>query len=342
MSIVVPVHNGGEMLRRCLASLHQHAPHNCEIIVVDDGSVDSSADVGLLSGFHVVRAEKKAGPAAARNLGAQVARGDVLIFLDADVCLQSDTLRELLAPLADETVSAVFGSYDAKPEGPSLVSRFRNLLHHYVHQTASTEAATFWAGCGAVRKSLFLDIGGFDPTFTNPSVEDIEFGMRLRMAGHRIVLNKQAQVTHLKRWTLFTMCTTDVWRRGVPWSRLILREGRMPNDLNLKPSQRLSVILTAAVLGLFGVAAWTQPWIIAVCLAGVLAIWLANADFYRLLSRTEGWGFAIAVFPVHLLFFLTCGLAFAIGAAAHLSSAVLSIRSRKKPVTRVLTEHEAT
>ena len=390
ISIVVPVRNGAEMLRRCLGALRQHAPENSEIIVVDDCSNDSSVNVVLQSGFRLVRAEKQGGPAAARNLGAQVAEGDILIFVDADVCVHDDTLDLLVAPFADETVGAVFGSYDAKPDSPYLVSRFRNLLHHYVHQTASTDGKTFWTGCGAVRRDLFLDIGGFDSGFTSPAIEDIEFGMRLSSAGHRIVLNKQAQAMHLKRWTLGTMCTTDFWRRGVPWSRLILRERRMPNDLNLKRSQRLSVILTFLMLMLFAIGAWTEPRVMVVplltvaaiqvldtikpgrwqilariasgllvggsCLwaalqlpsafalgfAGVLGIWLANAGFYRFLSRSEGRSFALAVFPVHVLFFVTCGLAFCIAAAGHLSNAVWSFRSRPRmtPPAPALTKHE--
>jgi GT2 family glycosyltransferase len=390
-SIIIPVHNGAEMLRRCLAALRQHAPENSEIIVVDDCSNDSSVDVVLQSGFRLVRAEEQGGPAAARNLGAQAAEGDILIFLDADVCVHDDTFDVLLAPFADETVAAVFGSYDANPDAPYLVSRFRNLLHHYVHQTASAEGKTFWTGCGAVRRDLFLQIGGFDSSFRSPAIEDIELGMRLSSSGLRIVLNKRAQVMHLKRWTLVSMCTTDVWRRGVPWTRLILRDRRMPNDLNLKPSQRLSVILTFLMLMLFGIGAWVEPRVMVIplltvaaiqvldmikpgsrqilarmasgllvggsCLwaalqlpsafalgfAGVLGIWLANAGFYRFLSRSEGRSFALAVFPVHVLFFVTCGLAFCIAAAGHFSSAVWSFRSRPRmtPSAPALTKHEA-
>ena len=49
-------------------------------------------------------------------------------------------------------IAAVFGSYDDEPGAPNLVSQYRNLLHHFVHQTGRTEASTFWTGCGAVRR----------------------------------------------------------------------------------------------------------------------------------------------------------------------------------------------
>ena len=73
------------------------------------------------------------------------------------------------------------------------------------------------------------------------------------------------------------MCATDLWRRGVPWARLILREKRMPNDLNLKFSQRLCVSLTFVLLILFGIAAVRQPWLLLIPVLFIAAIQLLDA-----------------------------------------------------------------
>jgi len=152
--------------------------------VVDDGSTDHTVKVATEYGVQVVRLERNCGPATARNLGAEVAQGEYLLFIDADVGVHPETLGAVVDSLArDPTIAAVFGSYDSEPGASNFLSQYRNLFHHFVHQEGRAEASTFWAGCGAIRRSVFAAIEGFDPRFTRPSIEDIEMGSRLRKAG---------------------------------------------------------------------------------------------------------------------------------------------------------------
>ncbi|MCS5697773.1 glycosyltransferase [Cyanobium sp. FGCU-52] len=186
---------------------------------------------------------ERAGPGAARNLAARRARGEVLLFVDADVELHPGAVQRFRAHFQqDPSLSAVFGSYDDSPAAPGIVSRYRNLLHHHVHQCHPGPAVSFWAGCGAVRRERFLAEGGFDPRYDRPSIEDIEFGRRLSAAGGRILLDPAVQGTHHKRWTLASMLMTDIGRRAIPWSRLLLarRDAALPPTLNLEPSARWS------------------------------------------------------------------------------------------------------
>ena len=155
---------------------------------------------------------------------------------------------------ADPGLSALFGSYDDSPAAPGVVSQYRNLLHHFVHQQGTFHdgirpAHTFWTGCGTIRREVFLDFGGFDPRlYPRPAIEDIELGYRLTRAGHRIVLARDVLATHLKRWTLSEMVRTDIFRRGVPWMLLLKRTGTVETDLNVKVDQKISVVLTGLVL----------------------------------------------------------------------------------------------
>src|SRR5919109_199786 len=120
----------------------------------------------------------------------------------------------------------------------------RGEILFFVDETGNPEASTFWAGCGAIRRSVFEGMCGFDEKrFPRPSIEDIEPGYRLRHAGHRTLLDKALQGTHLKHWTLCSAIRTDILCRAVPWSRLILESKKAPDDLNLKSGQRLSVAL---------------------------------------------------------------------------------------------------
>ena len=155
ISVVVPVRDGEEDLARCLDALRRSSLPPVECIVVDDGSRDGSAAVAERLGARVIRLQESHGPAFARNRGAEQAVGDILFFTDADVCVHEDTLTVAADDLSrhpDEV--AVIGSYDDDPGHPSFISQYKNLFHHWIHQTSNEEAWTFWTGCGAIRRSV--------------------------------------------------------------------------------------------------------------------------------------------------------------------------------------------
>ena len=242
--------------------------------------------------------------------------------------VQPDTLGRVAARFRETpSVDAFFGSYDARPGAPNLVSQYRNLLHHYVHQTGNEEASTFWSGCGAIKRSVFLEVGGFDASYGKASIEDIELGARLRRAGHRIALVKSIQVTHMKRWSLWQMVQVDVLKRGIPWTLLVLRQGKIPNDLNLRHGQRLSALLATVLVATLAVAPWLRasgvldgpmwPWwlLASACLAGMVAL---NLEFYLLLARVKSPLFLLLALPLHVLYYLCSGVAFASGLVLHL------------------------
>ena len=149
-----------------------------------DGPDDALAATAAAIGAAVLVLDERGGPARARNRGARAASRDILLFVDADVEVPVNLAARVAGLFtAHPEVAAVFGSYDAEPDAPGLVSQFRNLLHHFVHQTARETASTFWAGCGAVRREAFERVGGFDESWTEPSIEDIELGIQARRGG---------------------------------------------------------------------------------------------------------------------------------------------------------------
>jgi len=313
LSIVVPAYNSPRELAECLAALRADIPSDAELIVVDDASTDGTADVAREAGACVLRLARNGGPGAARNHGVAHAGGDVILFVDADVVVARGTVARVIRRLSDDPeISAVFGSYDDRPRAPGLVSRYRNLLHHFVHHEGRPEASTFWAGLGAVRRAAFLAVGGFDPVrFARPSIEDIELGYRLRRAGHRIRLDPAIQGTHLKRWTLGSMVQVDVTRRALPWARLILETANAPVDLNLNLSQRVSAGLAGlAVLGLVLAPFRPLPGL-AAALAALAAVAVMNRRFYALLWRRGGLPLLAVGFPLHVFYFLYSAASFA-------------------------------
>src|SRR5262249_9515063 len=268
--------------------------------------------------FKHMRIDGPGGPARARNRGAAKVDGNYLVFIDADVCAHPDALaRFAVAFASDPQIAAVIGSYDDSPAERNFLSQYKNLFHHYIHHASDGEVPTFWSGCGAIRRELFLAFGGFDEKrYRRPAIEDIELGVWMSAAGHRIVLDSRIRGKHLKRWTLWGLCKTDIFDRGVPWTRLMLRAGAMANTLNVKPAQRVSVALVG-LTGLAVLGAWLWPVTLIAAAAFALAVTALNFDFYRFFVARSGVWFALRVAPLHWLYFGYCGFSFLWGTLLH-------------------------
>ena len=321
LSVIMPAHRATRVLPRSFEALASSDldRDRWELIVAVDGDSmgrddDRTAEVALEFADIVVRLPgKPRGPSYARNRGAEVARGEILVFVDSDVCVHEDTLGRILATLdANPDVAAVFGCYDDRPEASDVISQYRNLLHRWVHQRGAGDAETFWAGCGAIRAEVFHDIGMYDEWhFSRPQIEDIELGRRLRRRGHRILLDPGVEACHLKRWTLANVLETDLRHRGVPWMRLILHEGPNPSGdkLNVQPVHRLCVALTwIAFCVLPAAAVFRVRWPLAVSLVAALLVVLLNLGFFAMLRRVSGWRVALGAIPLHLLFYFSNGV----------------------------------
>ena len=318
LSVVVPVYNSTGYLQRCLAALAKSDYEDFDVLVVDDGSTEPVEPLVAQYGFEYLRIDGPGGPARARNRGVTLVKGKYLVFIDADVCVHPDTLRRFAEVFnADSGIDAVVGSYDETPAEPGFFSQYKNLFHHYVHQTSGGYINTFWSGCGAMRRDLFLAFGGFDEErYRRPAIEDIELGTWVTAAGFQIVLAPQVKATHLKRWTLWSILKTDIVDRGVPWIKLMLRAGAAANTLNAKSSQRVSVALTWLATLLLPLV-WWLPFagIIAFLLLSIVSA--LNFDFYRYFVTHSGVWFTLRVLPLHWLYFWYCGLCVIWGTLAH-------------------------
>lgn len=329
IAVVVPVHNGGPAFRECLERLLASRCPPDEVIVVDDASSDGSAELASRHGATVLRhSGTPMGAGRARNLGARAARSDVLLFIDADVRVHDDTVERVGAHFtANPELSALFGLYDDEPPHRSLVSLYKNLVHHFVHSRSGLEAGTFWTGCGAIRRETFLAMQGFSGAYTRPSIEDIELGVRLRQAGRHIWLCQDVQVTHLKRWTLRSWLRSDILDRAVPWSRLICSSSGLPRDLNLDFASRLSAVVAwAMTLCLVSAVHWPVALVGAVCLGVALAA--LNSDLLRFFVRRGGAAFAAGAMALHTLYYLYSSATFAV---VWLEQFVHRTYSRTKP-----------
>jgi glycosyltransferase involved in cell wall biosynthesis len=318
LSIIIPVYNGGSDLKRCLTALRGSSFGDWELIVVDDGSIDGSDELAGRSGARVIASRGRMGPAAARNMGAEMARGDYLLFLDADCVVQPDTLGLVVESFqTDPGLEALFGSYDDSPGAANFMAQYKNLFHHYVHQHGREEASTFWTGCGAMKRTRFLALGGFDiQRYRRPSIEDIDLGYRLKRAGGRIRLAKNIQVKHLKAWSFLAVLKSDIFDRGIPWTRLILRDRVFTGDLNLQIHNRVSVVATYGLLLSLAISLF-QPQGLVVTLGLVLLLLILNFDLYRFFYDKRGLAFSFRVIPLHWLYYFYNAISFGLGLLLH-------------------------
>jgi glycosyltransferase involved in cell wall biosynthesis len=325
LSVIVPALNAGAQLNSCLDALQKSGFRDFEVVVVDDGSDESPEVLVAAKGFQYLRASqpgRPGGPARARNLGAGIARGLVLVFVDSDVCVHEDTLALFAKSFeADSDLAAVIGSYDDEPAETSFLSRYKNLSHRYYHQASGGEVGTFWSGCGAMRREIFLGFGGFDEQrYRRPAIEDIELGTWVSAAGHKIVLDPSISAKHLKRWTLWTILRSDIVDRGIPWTLLMWRAGRLAKSLNVTPAQRLSVAAACLVppVVLFSLF-WPAGWLMVAAL--LLTVTLLNRDYYAYLCRSGGFWFCVRCIPLHWLYLWYCAFCAALGTLIHVSGA---------------------
>ena len=325
LSVVVPVFNGEKHISRCLDGLFLSEYQDFEIIVVDDCSTDDTEQ--LIERYPVfrVRTPRSLGPAGARNMGIGYTAGKIVVFVDADVVLPPNALGIIAGEFErDPELAAMFGSYDEQPAQGDFFSQYKNLMHSFVHQNSSLRATTFWAGCGAVRKETFIQFGGFDwNRYRKPSIEDIELGYRLVRGGQQIRLNKELRVTHLKKWTLWSMVQTDIFSRAIPWTKLIFQTRNLPRDLNLTSGARLSaglvgllsmawVVLLLQVAKILPALALPHTFVaeLVAVTAVVAALIALNWDVYSYFARKRGWWFAARVVPFHWFYYLYGGIIF--------------------------------
>jgi glycosyltransferase involved in cell wall biosynthesis len=220
ISIIIAARNEAELLPLCLASiLDQAAPFAFEVIVVDNGSDDHTLTIAqqiaidnpIIKVFH----EPRRGTPKARNLGAQKAASDILVFTDSDCTYPPNWLAELTMPLRiPETtfpIGVVGGAVTSafrRPDWPNLIEHFADQLFKDWEQgdrTARFPGFLPWAPtCNlAIRKDLFFDLGGFEELWTIGYDPDLCW--RASLSGFTVLYRDSAEVFHLRRGTLWDL-----------------------------------------------------------------------------------------------------------------------------------------
>jgi GT2 family glycosyltransferase len=207
-SIIIVSYNSSAYLPACLDSILQQQTAADEVIVVDNGSSDGSADLvcRYYPAVKLIRAANS-GYAGGNNLGAAAARGRYLVFLNPDTQLEAGALAALLAPLVNNHAIALSTACLVLMDAPERINTCGNIVHYtglaYCRGLGQLRSAqqhscfvnSVSGAAFAIRRSVFEQLGGFDSRFFM-YVEDTDLSLRARLAGYRIWYAADAIIRH--------------------------------------------------------------------------------------------------------------------------------------------------
>ncbi len=251
VSVIVPVLNGEQTLRDCLVSLLRadYPPERREILVVDNGSTDRSAEIVKSFPIRYLREERR-GVSYARNRGIEASQGEILAFADQDCVVSTGWLRELVQGFEHEEVGVVVGEVVAYPP-KTAAERYMAMRKPLWQSRAMSYPASPWfiTASAAFRRNVFDLIGFFDPRF-GAGCEDIDLSWRFfQNQNFKLVHRPMAVVFHCHRAT-----TRGLFKqyRGYGYEQAILCRKypkRLPWDWKKELGAYKDLLLTALALG---------------------------------------------------------------------------------------------
>ncbi|OGW26177.1 MAG: hypothetical protein A2X59_05175 [Nitrospirae bacterium GWC2_42_7] len=236
ISVIIPVYNGSNTIGKCLEAAFASEFDNFEVIVVNDCSIDNTAEIANKFPCIFLHLDNKSGASTARNTGANKSTGDILFFIDADCILQKDTLKNVinafnefsyLNPTPDKRGNngiVIGGTYTRIPFDDDFFSTFQSIFINY-SETKKKEPDYIASHAMVIESDLFAKSKGFPESFL-PIIEDVEFSHRLRKAGIRLIMDPDILVQHIfnfdlskslknafkksKYWTAYSLGNNDV------------------------------------------------------------------------------------------------------------------------------------
>jgi glycosyltransferase involved in cell wall biosynthesis len=227
ISVIVPLKNGEKTIAQCLGALTRQTwqAEDYEIIVVDDGSTDSSPETVSRYDVSLIR-QKAAGPSAARNTGVRAARGALILFTDADCIVPQTWIEELVKPIRSGAYDGSVGRY-VSPQQNWIARLIQLQLEERYSRMSQFDHVDFVnTGTAAFRKSVLTE-DPFDTRFKWPGLEDLELSFRLSSQGCKIAFVETLGVEHRHPEKLFHYLR----RRFFYAANSFLLYGKYPNKM---------------------------------------------------------------------------------------------------------------
>lgn len=298
------MHNSSETLEECLISVCEQDYPNYDVLVVDDFSRDNSPEIVKRYPVKMIRLDDNYGAATARNKGAEMASGEILVFTDTDVILERNCLSQIAEGMSNGNhhFSGIVGRLSDNSCPDNFASSYKNLYMHYAYGLLPDEVSVFYTSIAAIKKEVFHICKGFDTHYEGASIEDMEFGERVTARGYKFRINKNLMVKHLHRYSFFDLLKTG-FKRAEGIIKIMLRKGFSKGDKSTYQSSPLS-FRRGIYITFFLLVCLCLGTIFRQSLFFVMAFLLyflmlgINSPFLNFLRKKRGWGF----------FFKSCGV----------------------------------
>ncbi len=241
ISIVIPTYNAERYMPNLLDSIFRNKIDDMEVIIVDDCSRDNTVEIAKNYPVQVIELEKNGGPARARNIGVEAAKGDIIFFLDSDVIVLDGTLEEVKDYFErNPAANCVIGVCATEPLNKGFVPRYMAMFE-YIHLigTPGNKVSVFAPRCGAIKKDFFQKIGAYNESYKGADVEDFELARRINKVDP-IILNQKIRVKH--QFANFKQAVRNYFKRAVMWVYLFFREKKLDNAGPTAPSNGIAAI----------------------------------------------------------------------------------------------------
>lgn len=194
VTVAIPCYNCSAYIGAVIESVLRQSRPADEVLVVDDGSTDESAEIISRYPVQLLRHGCNLGLAAARNTAIEATTGDVIVFLDADAVADVNLLAVLLSGYSAPEIGGV-GGQGLEANICSLADRWRARHASQSHGDVSKDVEFLFGLCMSFRIKALREIGGFDPAFRT-NAEDMDVSLRLKKAGYRLRYLPDAKVYH--------------------------------------------------------------------------------------------------------------------------------------------------
>lgn len=304
ISIIIPARNAEGHLGRCLKAVFASNISAKDVIVVDDGSSDDTAAIAKEYPCTLIRNEKNKGTSYSRNAGADKAQGDILVFVDSDILIRSDTLSLITSRFEkNPDLFGINGLLDTRHRCDSPVSQFVNLSIHYQHQHFPDYTNAAFTSIFAIRRKVFIEIGGFSEEYRMPFADDVNIRFKIDSKKPLMLQDRELQVEHLKQFNLWRFCSNR-FQIGFHYARSLLAHARQvagrPGAIYLHSRYPFNVLIITLLLAdlLLMMAGLSGPGLWGAAAFLVVLFIVNNLNLLRLIYREKGLGLTLLAIPL--------------------------------------------
>lgn len=280
LSFIVPVANAKETIGKCLEAIFLSDIKNYEVIVVFDGPQDKKT-ISIVNKFKlkIIKNKKSKGEAAAKNKGASLAKANILFFVDADVVINRNAPKKVIYNIKQLNYDVAIGTYNSFTPIPNSISKLRSLWQNYLFNENKGKINSFWSGCVAIRKEVFLATGKFEEKQQFRGMSDVAFGDSLKKANKKIILDPKISSIHLKKWTFSRWIKSDLKERALPWARLLYCKRTGDALLTKGLDKKISLISAILLFLILPISFFCGELLMVVCIL-ILGVVIPHYKFY--------------------------------------------------------------